>query len=62
MRGITRILLALLAVICFQASLFAADVVVKGVVTDNAGKPVRGAIVKAIAGYQDGSHPVSLPK
>src|SRR5579862_6357977 len=69
MRGITRILLAFLAVICFQASLSAADVIIKGVVTDNAGKPVRGAIVKAIAGYKtvtrfsqnDGRYEITVP-
>ncbi len=69
MRGNTRILLAFLAVICFQAPLFAADAVIKGVVTDNAGKPVRGAIVKAIAGYKtvtrfsqnDGRYEITVP-
>lgn len=41
-----------LAVICVTASLAAADTVIKGVVTDDAGKPVRGAVVRVSAGIK----------
>ena len=41
-------LLTLIAGVCFTATVVgAADSAIKGVVTDSAGKPVRGAIVKA---------------
>jgi streptogramin lyase len=39
-----------LAVICVSAALSAADAEIHGVVTDKTGKPVRGALVKAMAG------------
>src|ERR1039458_6342995 len=41
-----------LAVICVTASLSAADTVIKGIVTDDAGKPVRGAVVRVSAGIK----------
>ena len=50
MRKVRAIVWALLAVLCVTASLGAADVVIKGTVTDSNGKPVRGAIVKATLG------------
>jgi virginiamycin B lyase len=54
---------------CLATALSAADVVIHGVVTDNAGKPVRGAIVKAAAGnlsvsaysQNDGRYEVTVP-
>ena len=51
MRSITRrIFWALLGVVCLTAPLAAADVTIHGTVTDNSGKPVRGAMVKATLG------------
>ena len=57
------------AVFCLAATLAAGDAVVHGVVTDAAGKPVRGAIVKATAGnlsvsgysQNDGRYEISVP-
>jgi len=45
-----KLILSLLAVPCMAIHLFAADVMLRGVVTDASGKPVRGAIVKATLG------------
>ncbi|HEV2521856.1 MAG TPA: carboxypeptidase regulatory-like domain-containing protein [Candidatus Acidoferrales bacterium] len=64
-----QIALAFFAVLCLTAAVAAADVVVHGVVTDAAGKPVRGAIVKATAGdlsisgysQSDGRYEISVP-
>jgi len=61
--------LAFCAMFCLVAILGAADAVVHGVVTDAAGKPVRGAIVKATAGnlsisaysQNDGRYEISVP-
>ena len=61
--------LTLCAVLCLTAAVAAADVAVHGVVTDAAGKPVRGAIIKAtsgnltISGYSqnDGRYEISVP-
>ncbi len=63
------ILWALVAAMCVSASLAASDAVIRGVVTDNAGKPIRGALVKATAGYKsitrysqkDGRYEITLP-
>src|SRR6266404_3796516 len=70
MRGITgRMLETFLALICVSASLSAADAMIKGVITDSASKPVRGALVKAIAGNKtvtrfsqsDGRYEITVP-
>ena len=61
--------LAVCSVLCLAATLAAADAVVHGVVTDAAGKPVRGAIVKATAGnltvsaysQNDGRYELTVP-
>jgi streptogramin lyase len=61
--------LTLCAVLCLTTTLAAADAVVHGVVKDAAGKPVRGAIVKATAGnlsvsaysQNDGRYEISVP-
>jgi len=50
MSKLSRIVIASCAVMCLATTLFAADAVIHGVVKDSAGKPVRGAIVKAVAG------------
>src|SRR6266699_4470400 len=47
---LSRIVVVGWAVACLATTLSAADAVSHGVVTDSAGKPVRGAIVKATAG------------
>src|SRR6266478_2661208 len=52
-----------------SASLPAADAIIRGSVTDNDGKPVRGAMVKAQAGYKivtrysqkDGRYEITVP-
>jgi virginiamycin B lyase len=62
-------ILAFCSVLCLAATVAAADAVVHGVVTDAAGKPVRGAIVKATAGnltvsaysQNDGRYELSAP-
>ena len=62
-------ILALCSVLCLTASLAAADAAIHGAVTDAAGKPVRGAIVKATAGslsvsaysQNDGRYEISVP-
>ncbi len=58
-------------VMCMSAVRAAAsdDAVIRGVVTDNNGKPIRGALVKATAGYKsitrysqkDGRYEITLP-
>src|SRR6266478_6673537 len=66
---LSRIVIASCAVMCLAATLFAADAVIHGVVKDSAGKPVRGAIVKATAGnlsisgysQNDGRYEISVP-
>ncbi len=50
MRKLSHIVLTLVAVLGLPVTLAAADATIHGVVTDAAGKPVRGAIVKATAG------------
>jgi streptogramin lyase len=71
MRSVTRAtLLAFLAVLCAGAESFAADAVIRGVVTDNAGKPVRGAIVRVTLSndkylsrftQKDGRYEITVP-
>jgi len=51
MREITRnVFWAFLAAVCLTAPLAAADLTIHGTVTDNAGKPVRGAMIKVTSG------------
>jgi virginiamycin B lyase len=47
---VTVIVQTFLAMTCLATTLAASDVVIRGVVADSAGKPIRGAIVKATAG------------
>jgi virginiamycin B lyase len=69
MQKLSRIVVACCAVMCLAATLSAADAVIHGVVTDSAGKPVRGAIVKAAAGnlsvsaysQNDGRYEITIP-
>ena len=65
-----KLALSLFVVVMFaSASLVAADMVIKGTVTDNSGKPVRGALVKAALAdrdisrftQKDGTYQISLP-
>src|ERR1700681_4534303 len=49
---IRRIFWALLMAVAASAMLNASDAVIKGVVTDSAGKPVRGAMISAAAGIK----------
>lgn len=58
------------AVMSMSAVLLAdSDAVIRGIVTDNAGKPIRGALVKATAGYKsitrysqkDGRYEITVP-
>jgi streptogramin lyase len=61
--------LAILALLCVSSSLAAADAVIRGTVTDSAGNPLRGAEVKAAAGYKlvtrfaqkDGRYEIPVP-
>ena len=63
------IVLYFVAVICLATRLGASDVTIRGVVTDTAGKPIRGAIVKASAGIltvsrysrSNGHYEISVP-
>ena len=52
MRKIQALILAFLAALCVTISPAASDATIKGVVTDGAGKPVRGATVKATLGIK----------
>ena len=69
MKNMKAILWASVAVICISASLIAADGVIRGVVTDNAGKPIRGALVRAQVDYKivtrysqkDGRYEITVP-
>src|SRR6266478_681541 len=64
-----RIVVMFCAVMCLATTLSAADVMIHGVITDSAGKPVRGAIVKAAAGnlsvsaysQNDGRYEITVP-
>src|ERR1700676_3101998 len=68
-KKLSSIVVACCVVMCFATTLSAADAVIHGVVTDSAGKPVRGAIVKAVAGnlsvsgysQNDGRYEISVP-
>jgi streptogramin lyase len=59
----------LLVVLCVASVVSASDMMIRGIVTDNAGKPIRGAIVKASAGIltvsrysqNDGRYEISVP-
>jgi streptogramin lyase len=63
------ILWAFLVVICVRLDAVAADGVIRGKVTDEAGRPIRGAIVKATAGNKaisrytqtDGRYEIAVP-
>ena len=69
MNKMRAILWAFVAVICISTGLAAADTVIRGVVTDNAGKPIRGALVRAQVGYKivtrysqkDGKYEITVP-
>ena len=69
MKKIRAILWAFVVVIGVSASLAASDAVIRGVVTDNAGKPIRGALVRAMTGYKmvtrysqkDGRYEITVP-
>ena len=64
-----RIVWPFLAVVLARVALSGADTGFRGIVTDEAGKPVRAAIVKATAGYKgvirytqaDGRYEMALP-
>src|SRR5579862_3624612 len=63
------ILWAFVAVLCISTGLAAADGVIRGVVTDNAGKPIRGALIRAQVGFKiitrysqkDGKYEITVP-
>lgn len=67
---IQKMLWAFLAVICVTATLYASDMGIHGMVTDSAGKPIRGAMVKARSGDKtvvrftqaDGRYEITLPQ
>ena len=69
MQRLGRIVVACCAVMCLATALSAADAMIHGVITDTAGKPVRGAIVKATAGslsvsaysQNDGRYEITVP-
>ena len=69
MRKLSHILIVFCVVFCVVGTLAAADATIHGVVTDAAGKPVRGAVVKATAGnlsvsgysQNDGRYEISVP-
>jgi Carboxypeptidase regulatory-like domain len=64
-----KVLWVLVALVCATAELSASDGMIRGVVADNSGKPIRGAIVKAsrgdktIARYSqdDGRYEIAVP-
>src|SRR6202040_374605 len=66
---IRRLLWAVLAVIFVTGQLSASEAEIHGVVTDNAGKPVRGALVKATTSdksvsrftQKDGRYEITVP-
>src|SRR5713226_4813715 len=69
MQRLGRIVATGCAVMCLATTLSAADSMIHGVITDTAGKPVRGAIVKAAAGslsvsaysQNDGRYEITVP-
>src|SRR6202171_3130958 len=66
---LSRIVMTCCVVACLATTLSAGDAVIHGVVTNSAGKPVRGAIVKATTGslsvsaysQNDGRYEISVP-
>ncbi len=69
MKKVRVILWAFVALMCINGGLAASDAVIRGVVTDNTGKPIHGALVKAAAGYKivtrysqkDGRYEITVP-
>jgi len=70
LRGQTGLIVTvLLAAMCLATTVAASDIVIRGIVTDSTGKPIRGAIVKASAGIltvsrysqNDGRYEISVP-
>jgi len=69
MKKMNVVLGAFAAVMLFSGSLTAADMVIRGLVTDSSGKPIRGALVRAQAGYKivtrfsqkDGKYEITVP-
>src|ERR1700676_4748585 len=69
LRGKTGVVTVLLAAMCLATTVAASDIVIRGIVTDGTGKPIRGAIVKASAGIltvsrysqNDGRYEISVP-
>jgi virginiamycin B lyase len=69
MKKMRVILWAIVAVMCVGPGLAASNTVIRGVVTDNTGKPIRGALVKAAVGYKivtrysqnDGRYEITVP-
>ena len=69
MRKWNAVLWIFVAMLCLATQLVASDAVIKGTVTDNAGKPIRGAIVRATLGNKsvtrysqnDGRYEMTLP-
>jgi hypothetical protein len=69
MRKLSHVVFMLCTVLCLATSLEAADSSIHGVIADSAGKPLRGAIVKATAGnlsisgysQNDGRYEISVP-
>ena len=68
-KKISLVLSVLIAIVGFSIGSYAADAIIQGAVTDNAGKPIRGAIVKATLADKavtrftraDGRYEISLP-
>src|ERR1700736_448983 len=67
---VRKMMCAFLTLICVTATALAvADGEIHGIVTDNAGKPIRGAMVKATAGdktvarftQRDGRYQITVP-
>lgn len=69
MKKIKVILWALVATMSVSANLAASDAVIRGIVTDNEGNPIRGALVRAQIGYKmvtrysqkDGRYEITVP-
>ena len=69
MRKMRVILCAFVVVISASARLAASEAVIRGIVTDNDGKPIRGALVRAQVGYKivtrysqkDGRYEIAVP-
>src|ERR1017187_7217730 len=52
MRKTKSLLLLAAVMMCLSVPLAGADAAIKGMVTDSAGNPVRGATVKAVEGFK----------